>query len=218
MNFPAETWVQRPKQARSQRTLDALLDAAEALLATRAFHELRVDEIVARAGSSSGSFYARFADKSALLHALHERLLVRVRDEIEKLLPEGAGRSLERGALERLLVAAAIETHRRHRGTLRAALVEAMHDRRFAARALALGDETAAVLAARLSECKHSGPVDDRAVVRALRLVMAVLDQQLFIDPDANFGDLDDEALVEWLTRIFACALRDAGGAAHGTH
>lgn len=208
----AESWIQHPKQARSQRTLEALLDAAEGLLQTRAFHELRVQEIVERAGSSSGSFYARFADKRALLHALHERFVARVRGDLAAGMPEGMGRAVDRDMLVRHVVATSVETHRRHRGILRAALMESMHDPRFAERALALGTDAAQVLAARLSECQHGPAVDARSVAMALRLVTAALDQQLLIDPDGTFGDLDADALVAWLARVFTCAVDGQDG------
>ena len=56
--------VQAPRQARSQRTFDNLLDAAEDLLNEKSFLEISINEIVSRAGSSVGSFYARFDDKT----------------------------------------------------------------------------------------------------------------------------------------------------------
>ncbi len=54
-----------PCQPRSQRTQDRLLDATEALLATRPFEEITVAEIVRRARRSVGSFYASFDAKRA---------------------------------------------------------------------------------------------------------------------------------------------------------
>src|SRR5258707_10246781 len=72
---PVLRWVRPPLQARSQQTLDRLLDAAEALVSQRGFDDTPVAEIARRAGSSVGSFYSRFADKDALLGALNERFL-----------------------------------------------------------------------------------------------------------------------------------------------
>ena len=71
-----------PKQARSQRTLNRLLDAAESLFLERPPHEVSVADIVRRAKSSVGGFYARFADKDALLRALQRRRMTIVRDEL----------------------------------------------------------------------------------------------------------------------------------------
>ena len=70
---PELEWVRPPRQARSQETLERILDAAEALVTEKGFEDSPVAEIVARADSSVGAFYARFHDKEGLLHALYER-------------------------------------------------------------------------------------------------------------------------------------------------
>jgi AcrR family transcriptional regulator len=66
-------WVKPPQQARSQRTLERLLDAAEELIAQGGVAALTVSEVVKRGGSSVGAFYARFPDKDALFATLHQR-------------------------------------------------------------------------------------------------------------------------------------------------
>ena len=65
--------MKQPVQARSRRTLDAILEATEGLLRDKPFEEISVAEIILAAGSSTGSFYARFPSKEALLPALYER-------------------------------------------------------------------------------------------------------------------------------------------------
>ncbi len=66
-------WVKPTHQARSQETLERLLDAAEELVSERGFDNATVSEIVRRAKSSVGAMYARFNDKDSLLVCLHER-------------------------------------------------------------------------------------------------------------------------------------------------
>jgi AcrR family transcriptional regulator len=82
--------LRKPVQDRSRRTLEALLDATEALLQERRFEEITVAEIILKAGSSTGSFYARFPGKDALLPALYARYhaelpgrLARIRDGLD---------------------------------------------------------------------------------------------------------------------------------------
>ena len=53
-----------PKQARSQRTLERILQAAEELVLEKGLASVSVPDIVARANSSVGGFYARFEDKN----------------------------------------------------------------------------------------------------------------------------------------------------------
>lgn len=76
--------VSRPKQARSQRTLERLLDAAEELILEQHLVDVSIPEIVARANSSVGGFYGRFKDKDALIRALEERFLGRVSETLEE--------------------------------------------------------------------------------------------------------------------------------------
>ncbi|NVJ97085.1 MAG: TetR/AcrR family transcriptional regulator [Alphaproteobacteria bacterium] len=83
-----DRWVTRPAQNRSERTFFKILDAAEALLAARSWHEVSVQEIVRGAGASVGSFYNRFADKEAVLHCLDKRLGQECRQTIDSLIEE----------------------------------------------------------------------------------------------------------------------------------
>ena len=66
-------WV-TPRQARSQSTMDRLLDATESLLRDRAFDDLTIAMICKAADSHVGSFYNIFKDKDALLECLLERV------------------------------------------------------------------------------------------------------------------------------------------------
>ena len=60
-------------QARSRETVERFALAAEALLRTRPFEEIGVQDIARRAGRPIGSFYARFGSKEALLPLLYQR-------------------------------------------------------------------------------------------------------------------------------------------------
>ena len=87
-----------PRQQRSAATLDRIVKAAEELFADRGFEAATVDDIVARAGSSKGSFYSRFADKEALLGYLGGECTARARATWAELLDPRrvAGRPLPR--------------------------------------------------------------------------------------------------------------------------
>jgi len=80
--YTRSTALRAPAQARSRATLERLLDATEQLLKTRRFEDIEVDDIVRRARSSVGSFYARFGNKEALLAALYARFDARLREEL----------------------------------------------------------------------------------------------------------------------------------------
>ena len=63
----------KPVQKRSKKTMEDILSAAEKLLESKEFDDISVAEIIARAGCTTGSFYARFEGKDALLPSLYER-------------------------------------------------------------------------------------------------------------------------------------------------
>ncbi len=72
MSLPAG--VEAPKQERSRRSYNRMLEATAELLAHRPFDEISVDEIVERAGYTKGAFYHRFDSKATLLRHLVARL------------------------------------------------------------------------------------------------------------------------------------------------
>ncbi len=72
-----------PKQARSEATRRALLEAAERLFASRGYLAVSVDEICRAAGVSKGAFYHHFASKQAVFLALLEAWLQRLQNVLE---------------------------------------------------------------------------------------------------------------------------------------
>lgn len=59
-------------ERRRARTRAALLAAARELFSERGYHQTRVDEVTARAGLATGTFYLYFKDKPAIALALLE--------------------------------------------------------------------------------------------------------------------------------------------------
>lgn len=66
--------VREPKQRRSRQTLQRITEAGLDLIAEVGIESTTVHEIVEKAGSSIGSFYARFQGKSDFLAYLDERI------------------------------------------------------------------------------------------------------------------------------------------------
>ncbi|MCA9573897.1 MAG: TetR/AcrR family transcriptional regulator [Polyangiales bacterium] len=96
--------VTTPKQARSQRTLSKLLDAAELLFLDNPPQDVSVADIVRKAGSSVGGFYSRFPDKDALLRALQERRMVVVQQDLERIADPERWRDVPFGLMVRGLL------------------------------------------------------------------------------------------------------------------
>src|SRR5581483_12103576 len=85
-----------PQQARGQRRIDAILDAAEAVLVEAGFEGLTTNAIAKHAEMSIGSLYQFFPNKEAIVEAMGLRCLDRARGLFAPLLsPEAAALSME---------------------------------------------------------------------------------------------------------------------------
>lgn len=194
-------WVRPPKQARSQQTLEKILDAAQALAAEKGFEDAPVAEIVRRAGSSVGAFYARFRDKDALLHALYDRYLEQAMATTDAALDpdrwEGATIPEVLSAVVRFLV----EIFREQGGLIRAFVVRNHTDPEFAAREARLShyvsERLGRLLLARAHEIRHPDP--RRAAAFGLTQVFSTLESAMLFG-ELRSGDLalsDDELAAE---------------------
>ena len=84
--------VRPPVQARSRRTLARILDATLTLLGERGWDGLTVQDIVSRARTSVGSFYARFSGKEDLLAYVEESVWTRARERWDEQLSARIGK------------------------------------------------------------------------------------------------------------------------------
>ena len=80
--------VKTPCQQRSRDSLERILKAAETLISSKGHEALTIAEVVRRSHTSVGTVYARFPDKVALLHAVHERVIYRDQEEFKNHLAE----------------------------------------------------------------------------------------------------------------------------------
>jgi AcrR family transcriptional regulator len=99
-----------PRQARSQATVDALLDATAQVLVERGYARTTTNAVAERAGVSVGSLYQYFPNKDALVAALHERHVQNVLAVMEQQVERHAGTPLV-ATLTRL-VEASVQAHR----------------------------------------------------------------------------------------------------------
>jgi AcrR family transcriptional regulator len=74
----------KPRQARSQSTLDAIFEATIQVLLSEGIHRLTTTRVADRAGVSVGTMYQYFPHKLALLYALNERYLDLVAERVEE--------------------------------------------------------------------------------------------------------------------------------------
>ena len=197
-------WIRPPRQARSQETLDRILDAAETLVADKGFEDSPVSEIVQRADSSVGAFYARFHDKEGLLHALYERYYEEAVATTDATLApdrwEGAGTDELIDAVIHFLVS----IFRERRGLMRAFVVRNHTHPEFQARQQRLSHyviaHLSALLLARREQLSHPDP--ERATRFGFMLVFSTLESMiLFGEMRSSLLTLSDEDLADELTR-----------------
>jgi AcrR family transcriptional regulator len=98
--------VKEPRQQRSRDSQERMLKAAEALIKSKGFEALTTAEVVRRSRTSIGTLYARFGDKTGLLHAVQDRVQSReeecVRNQMAKI--DWDGLSLEESVRQLLLI------------------------------------------------------------------------------------------------------------------
>lgn len=104
-----------PIQERGQRRIALILDAAERLFAKIGYEATTTNAIARQARTSIGSLYQFFPNKEAILHAVADRYLQRLRTLHDRLLtPEVAQLPLP-DIYDRIINALA-EFHRQHPG------------------------------------------------------------------------------------------------------
>jgi AcrR family transcriptional regulator len=83
------------QQHRSQRTVDAVLDAVTLVLKRHGPDAVTTNRIAEKAGVSVGSLYQYFPDKQAIYRALHERHVAEVREVIDRAVADHATAAID---------------------------------------------------------------------------------------------------------------------------
>jgi AcrR family transcriptional regulator len=203
-------WVRPPQQARSQETLDRILDAAEALVGEKGFEDSPVAEIVRRAGSSVGAFYTRFGDKDALLHALAARFTEQGMATADEALAPARWQGATLAEILHAVLAFLVSIYRERSGLMRAFVTRNHVDPEFAARTDRLShyvnDRVASLLLARLDEIRNPDP--ERAVRFGLEMVFATLESVMLFDELRSSGvRMSDDELSAELARAYLAYL-----------
>jgi AcrR family transcriptional regulator len=203
-------WVRPPRQARSQRTLDRILDAAEALVHEKGFDDTPVSEIVQRAGSSVGAFYSRFPDKDALLHALFDRFYEQAIATADDALAPARWRGAPLDEIVAAVVRFLVEIYREQTGLIRAFVIRHRIDPDYQVRRERLSQHVSARLSAlllvRRGEIWHPDP--ERAAAFGLALVFSMLDNtMLFGEMRSGAFALSDDELSAELARAYLAYL-----------
>ena len=199
-----------PQQTRSQETLDRILDAAEAVLETKAFSEATLAEIMERAGVTVGAFYRRFPDKDALLHLLDERLFAELYARADAVLLPGQWETAPLADVIQALTREAVALYRRRRGLLRSLFLRARTDPVIAESARQLNRHVLgrldALLGGRTPEMRHPDP--RRAIALGYMVLIGGLRETILFGevwPSPNAAESAD--LAAEMARVYLAYL-----------
>jgi len=203
-------WVRQPQQARSQETLHRILDAAEELVAEKGFEDAPVSEIVRRANSSVGAFYARFEDKNGLLRALSQRFVEQAMATADAALDPARWEGATIPQILHAVVRFLVSTYRERAGLIRAFVIRNQTDLEFRARqdriSLYVKSRVCDLLLARAAEIHH--PDAELAVRFGINLVFNTLeDVVLFGELRPSALALSDDEFAAELTRAYLAYL-----------
>jgi AcrR family transcriptional regulator len=201
-----------PRQRRSQKTLDRLLDACEGLLREKGFEEISVSDIARRARSSVGAFYGRFRGKEALLDLLDAKSEERIVAWWESYFSPAKWEGVSTEEILRQFVSLSVRAHRESKGTLRALFLRLRGGptEEMLGRALRMNRKVVEgfrdLLSSRRAEIDHPNP--DLAILHGLVMVIAAIREWVvFEDFRLCPSPPTDEALAEELARAFAAYL-----------
>jgi AcrR family transcriptional regulator len=205
-----------PKQDRSRRTLERIETATLELIAEKGVEETTVQDIVKRARSSVGSFYARFPAKEDLLLHLQQKVWSRARDRFDEELEERDFEGVSLTGILEPLVQLLLQTHREDARQRRFLDIRnGHHDRGAGMRgfhAHILGRIRPLVLE-RQADILH--PIPERAVDLGFAAVVGAIRvlEDGTLEEGARAG-LSDESVIPELARLYRSYL--GGGRPEG--
>lgn len=194
--------MRTPAQSRSAASADRMLEATRALLEEGGVAAVTIAAVATRAGTSNGSLYHRFGDRTGLLLATQQRGFEQIAAETaeafalaDAALANGVSHEEVAGAL----AAAALGIFRTHHGSLRAFLVECSGQPEFEEPT----DTFLHALAIRVTSWlrEHLG-ADETAAEAAWRVLFALGAARAILDDDrVSPVPLDDDAFAAAVAR-----------------
>ena len=189
-----------PQQRRSRESLERVLKAGERLLAQKGYEGFTIAEVSAKAKVSVGAVYGRFENKDALIHAIHARMMGRLKAAEEEVLDEGLEGDLQ--VVVTRAVHGLADGMKAERKLLRVFMLRGAVDSKIrgpgskASQAVGQAFETAVL--ARRDEIGHPHP--ERAADVAYRMAYDVLARQVMYGPTFESSmKIDWDELVDEL-------------------
>lgn len=169
---------ERELRAQGRRTMRRLLDAGREVFAERGFHATRVDDVVARAETSHGTFYLYFSNKDDLLRALVRDCEQAVLEVADRVPPFEASR----GGLSRLRewIGAFDEMYRSYGPVFRVWIESQPTETEFAQRAADVMRQLKEAFEARIRGCSACAGLDPSTSALAF---VAMVERFAYLSP-----------------------------------
>ncbi len=198
-----------PSQARSLRTYDAILDAAEALLQDRAFSEITTNEIAAEAGVTTGAIYGRFKSKDDLLPHLYRRYLNWIDTSVPRWFANVDWHTKSAGEAAEQVARTIIRLHKARPWLIRAMVLYVRETPRGDPDRSLDHSQLVRCLLTSLRECKGSDRASDADLVFAVHTALTVAREVVvFSDTPMAQAVLKDKRSLQYrITRIIEAAL-----------
>jgi AcrR family transcriptional regulator len=204
-----------PRQKRSRESLERLLDAAEERLAAVGIEAFTIADVVGAADLSVGAFYARFPDKTALLHAVQDRFHERMEPPIHAEMRRRGAEAQSLSEAADLLIDILAEHFADTRELSRAFMMSSVFDPVMRARGERVNRERREVFAAELLNHRDEIGHDDAkmAIDVGYSMYTAVVRGTLVFGTQHELHeDLSDETVVREVKRAITLYLHGGSG------
>jgi AcrR family transcriptional regulator len=197
--------VRTPLQNRSSVSAGRMLEATLELVEHGGLQAVTVAEVARRSGTSNGSLYHRFGDRTGLLLAAQDRALSAIEQATGAAFARASAEPDDDRAIA-LLVRAALDIFAEHRGAMRAFLAQGQGDDRFEERNVRSSHLIARTVIDWLRQRFDTPRTDAEATYRILFALGAT--HALFEDRQVSPGPLSRTAFAEAVTRAVGAIAR----------
>ena len=198
-----------PRQRRSRLTADRIAIATESLLAERGPDGVTVQDIVARADTSVGAFYARFGNKAGAVTYVRERFWDETRALWSDFLDPARWSGIDAVTLSAEVVRRSSRVFLADAGRTRAFVLELLGRpdgsgrRRIRELDADIGARMGRLMWLRADELRHPRPAE--AGDEGFRRVLGAMRDHLLVRPDETASAAGEtRALILTLTRMYA--------------
>jgi len=213
-DVPDHLTIRPPRQERSRRAWDRVLDAGVALLEEAGYEGFTIAAVCERAHVPPRAIYDRAPTKDALFLAVYEHGMARIKADHEIFTDPARWLGLDAAALIEAVVREVTAIFSRHQALLRAVvLISGVHSevyRRGSVYSRELGELLTALLRPVLSQVTQPGTDVDTVLRTCYTTMFSALVIRVAYGPGFAADPVDDATFTAQLARMISLYLRTA--------